>query len=57
MSKVVAPRDTKLYSGRELTKSNLSSIQGSSERNPQTIRFETGQSQNKLRMEIWAGVF
>jgi len=32
MSKAVAPRDTKPDSERELTKSNLSSIQGSSEK-------------------------
>jgi len=53
MSKVVAPRDTKLDSGRELTKSNLlTEFVG---RNPQTVPFETRQSQNRLRSEIGAG--
>ena len=32
MSKAVRPRDTKLDSGRELTKSNLSSVRGPSEK-------------------------
>ena len=55
MSKAVRPRDTKLDSGRELTKSNLlTEFVG---RNPQTVPFETGESQNRLRPEIWAGVF
>jgi len=50
MSKAVRPRDTKLDSGRELTKSNLlTEFVG---RNPQTVPFETEQSQNKLRSEI-----
>ena len=55
MSKAVRPRDTKLDSGRELTKNNLlTEFVG---RNPQTVPFETGESQNRLRPEIWAGVF
>ena len=57
MSKAVAPRDTKPDSGRELANCNLSSIQGSSEKETRRgSRLKLGQSQNKLRMEIWAGV-
>jgi hypothetical protein len=57
MSKAVAFRDTKLDSGKELTKSNPFLFQDSSEKYPQTGGFATGRSQNKLRSEIWAGVF
>src|SRR5205809_5407145 len=57
MSKAVAPRDTKPDSGRELANCNLSSIQGYSEKEARRgSRLKLGQSQNKLRMEIWAGV-
>jgi len=50
-------RDTKFAVGRELTKSNLFSVQALQRGNPQTVTYETGQSQNKLGSEIWAGVF
>ena len=57
MSKAVAPRSTKLDSGTELTNSNLFLLPGLfRERNPHTVPFETEQSQNKLALEIWAGV-
>jgi len=57
MSKVVAPRDTKPDSGRESTKDTLSSVPDLFRKGKlQTVTFETGQSQNKLGSEIWAGV-
>ena len=51
MSKVVAPRDTKPDSGRELTKNN--SFQALFEtKKPQTVPHQTRQAQNKPGLEI-----
>src|SRR5438876_5012309 len=58
MSKAVAPRDTKLDSGTQLTESNLSSIPGLfRERSPQTVPFQTRQAANMLGSEIWGRRF
>src|SRR5207253_5621605 len=58
MSKAVAPRDTKLDSGTQLTESNLSSIPGLfRERSPQTVPFQIRQAHNMLGSGIWAGDF
>src|SRR5207237_7247501 len=57
MSKAVAPRDTKLDSGTQLTERNLSSVPGLfREKSPQTVPFQIRQAHNMLGSGIWAGV-
>jgi len=52
ISKVVAPRDTKLDSARELTNSNPFLTRSSKSKKPQNVLHQTQQAQNKLGSEI-----
>src|SRR5207244_12283583 len=52
MSKVVAPRDTKLDSARELTKSSPALTRSSKPKKPQNVLHQTRQGQNKPGSEI-----
>ena len=52
MSKVVAPRDTKLDSARELTKSNPALTRSSKPKKPQNVLHQTRQGQKKPGSEI-----
>src|SRR5437660_9390231 len=51
-SKVLAPRDTKLDSARELTKSNPTLTRSSKPKKPQNLLHQTRQGQNKPGSEI-----